>query len=533
MRDRTGAALVAAAALIVFALSLRNGFAYDDVPAIVGDPRVTGGDSWRDIVSRPYWTADGEALGLYRPLVTLGFAVDWALSGGSAAWFHAVNLLWNALGSVLVFLLLRRFFDAGAALAGALLFAVHPVHTEAVANVVGRAELMAATLSLGAGLVWLGARGPGRVAGSAALFAGALLSKESAVMVPLLLVLLDFAAGRWRADRPELGAYLRRNRGGLAALAGVLAGWLFLRASVLGGAVPTALHPAAEVARGPLDLLRTALTVWPEYVRLMLFPVTLLADYSPRVLLPATEWNAAAVLGMTVLIASIGGGALAVARQRGRTALGLLWFPIAVLPASNLLVPIGVLLAERTLYLPSFAVAVLAAGIWRTGVSPARPALVRAALALLIVLLAARSAIRVPEWRSTASIFAALERDRPEAYRAKWYHGRVARAEEGAPAAHPLFMSAVELWPYRKGLVVEAIANAVEAGRLHDARLLALHATRVWPDDASTHSLLAATSLDLGDTLTAARAVSAGLELEPADALLRALRSAIETPAVQ
>src|SRR5439155_950465 len=83
---------------------------------------------------------------MYRPLVIAGFALDWLL--GSTAWFHTVNLAWHAAASVAVAALARRWTDSTGALVAGLLFAVHPLHVEAVANVVGRAELMAALFTL-------------------------------------------------------------------------------------------------------------------------------------------------------------------------------------------------------------------------------------------------------------------------------------------------------------------------------------------------------------------------------------------------
>ena len=515
-------------AVLVHVAALRNGFAYDDVPILLGDPRVLGAAPWIDILTGPYWPGSGDSFGLYRPLVTFTFAADWAVSGGSPAWFHAVNLLWHGAASVLVLVMLRRFFPLAAALAGALLFAVHAVHVEAVANVVGRAEVMAAAFALGAAAIWLRPPSGVRTALAALLFAAALLSKESAVMVPALLVLLDVGAGRLEPTAAGVRAYVAVTWRPHAVLAAVLVGWLLVRGAVLGGIAPEVVHPAAEVARGPLDLFRTALLAWPHFVRLLFFPLTLLADYGPAVILPATEWTRGSVLGLTILIAILGGGALALARGRRRTALALLWFPVALLPASNLLLPIGTLVAERTLYLPSLSVAIGAAALWRIDAwTRLRAAPWRAALALCVLLLAARTVLRTPEWASTESVFAALERDRPDSYRAVWYHARVTKTRDGAAAAHAGFLRAVELWPFRKGLIMEATGNAVEAGRVDDARVLAAHAARTWPDDAATHRMLAATSLDAGDTATAARAIADGLAVDASDALLNAMRAAL------
>ncbi|HEX6589364.1 MAG TPA: hypothetical protein VF039_10095 [Longimicrobiales bacterium] len=524
---RASSLAVAAVSIVVFAGALGNGFAYDDVTVVAGDPRVTGAASWTSILSGPYVVGTGGEFALYRPLPTLSFAADWALSSGSAGWFHAVNLLWHAGASVLVLLLLRGLFPAAAALAGALVFAVHPVHAEAVANVVGRAELMAAAFALAAAVVWLGAW-RWRVAAAGALFAAALLSKESAVMLPPLLLVLDFAKGRWSLQRSELRTYVARSWRGYAALAAVTIAWLVLRAALLGALTPGVVHPAADVAAGRLDLIRTALLAWPEYVRLLFFPVTLLADYGPRVLMPATGWTPGALLGLVVVAAVVVGAVLAVTRRRRTTALALLWFAIAILPVSNLLVTIGTLVAERTLYLPSFSVAVVAAALWNADRSRfPRAAVLRAAVVVAGLLLVTRTMLRVPDWKSTDSIFAALERDRPDSYRAVWYRARALQARRGPAVAHADYLRAVELWPYRRGLVLEAMTNAMNAGEVADARVLVRHAAREWPEDVAMHRLQAALALDVGDTATARQAVAAGLRVDPSDDLLRRMQSAI------
>src|SRR3989454_206758 len=132
---------VALCAVVVYLGALWNQFALDDVPIIVVNPLVTQPSGlWRAFAA-PYWTPE---LGghMYRPLVIAGFALD-ALADGTV-WFHAVNLLWHAGAAVVVAALARRWMDTPGGLVTGLLFAVHPVHVEAVANVVGRAELMAA-----------------------------------------------------------------------------------------------------------------------------------------------------------------------------------------------------------------------------------------------------------------------------------------------------------------------------------------------------------------------------------------------------
>jgi len=137
--------VVAACAVVVYLGALWNRFAVDDLPIIVLNPLVADpAGMWRAFAA-PYWSAD---LGghMYRPLVIASFALDHLIDG--TAWFHAVNLLWHAGVAVAVAALARRWTDDAGALVAGLLFAVHPLHVEAVANVVGRAELMAALFTV-------------------------------------------------------------------------------------------------------------------------------------------------------------------------------------------------------------------------------------------------------------------------------------------------------------------------------------------------------------------------------------------------
>ena len=151
--------LVALAAIVCYLNSLGNGFALDDFWIVPQNANVTELSNLLRLWAEPYWTGDaGRDLGLYRPLPITFFNLEWAIGGGAAWPFHAANVLLHALVSVLVLAFARRFVPLPYAVAGALVFAVHPVHTEAVANVVGQAELLAATFMLLGCLAALGGR---------------------------------------------------------------------------------------------------------------------------------------------------------------------------------------------------------------------------------------------------------------------------------------------------------------------------------------------------------------------------------------
>ncbi|MCI0432385.1 MAG: hypothetical protein L0271_01865 [Gemmatimonadetes bacterium] len=548
-RPSVAALSVAVAALAVYAGALANGFAYDDVAVITQDARITALDPGA-IFTRGYWQ-DAE-LSLYRPLTTLSFAIDWSLAPGSAAWFHLTNLVLHAGASVLAFLLLARLFAIPAAWAGAMVFALHPVHVEAVANVVGRADIIATIFAFGACLLWLersrdpataeaanAETGAGRPAGSAGgqglrvtAVAGcvflAMLSKESAAMIPALLVLVDAATGTLRPH--ALSAWLRTRGPALAILGIVVAAAVLARVAVLDGFAPGRVDPVLEIADTPFARVLTALQAWPVWVGLLFVPDVLLADYGPRVLGPALSLTLESVTGLLIAAGLCAGGVAAWARGHGRAALALLWLPLTILPVSNLLVPIGVLVAERTLYLPSFAICCLMAGI--VSLPAWRGVLRRAGLATAVAILAlftVRTVTRVPDWKSTDAIMLALVRDRPDAFRGRWHLARMARVSGQVEASLARYAEAIELWPHRAGLVLEATAFAAEQGRRRLAYDWARLAAAQWPDDVGAQRMLAAAALDVGDLGTARAALAAGLRLDSADDVLNRMRAALDS----
>ncbi len=491
--SRLAVSLVAvlAATLATYANSLANGFAYDDVYIIAGDPRVHTLHHQATLWLTPYWFMKGGGqLGLYRPLTIFGFALQWVLGGGAPWVFHLVSVLLAAAVAVLVLLLLRRLAGPDAALFGAVLFAVHPLHTEVVANVVGQAELIAAAGVLGACVLWLGRPAglrvpPGRLAAVAALYALALLAKEGAIVLPALLLVLDLAQGRITFTRRELEHAARRLAPAFVALGAVAAAYLLLRVHVLGAVAGADAGPWFPFLRGPHRVL-TALRAWPEYARLLFFPLDLSADYSPAVILPVTALSPMVLLGGFLLIATVALAALT--PRQPRLGLPAAWFLVAVLPVSNLFFPIGVILAERTLFLPSVAVAAVAAFAWEAlAAAPApRTRPLRALLLLVLTLCAARSIVRNPDWASTKALFAGLLRDHPESYRAQWSAASRAAAAGDSVAATRHWDLAFMLYPDDGEFLTEF--GMFEVGRARYGRAMALlqRADSVQPGNPGT-----------------------------------------------
>lgn len=399
---------VALCALIPHVGALWNGFAMDDLYIIAWNPLVHSISGVWKAFAAPYWPPD---LGgqMYRPLPLATYAIDWATAGGHPAWFHALNLLWHVAVTVIVAALARHWAGFTAGLVAGLLFAVHPVHVEAIANVIGRGELMAA---LGVSLAVYAAVVKDSIGWSALALACGLLSKENAVVAPGLIA-WAWIVGLRRPPRARLALYA-------GSWLVITVAYLAVRAVVLH---PYArLHATAPAFIGESFLAGrvTALAELWDVLRLLIAPLTLRVDYSPaeRTIVHSLM-DGRFVLGLACFTLWAALLVAAWRRERRVEAFGLGWIAIAFFPVANLLFSTGVLMAERTLYLPSVGLA-LALGTTLSRLSPDR---LRLAVGLLVLAGGIRSALRVPVWRDDVTVTMSMLEDSPRSYRG---HARVA-----------------------------------------------------------------------------------------------------------
>ena len=496
---------VAACAVVVYIGALWNRFAMDDIYIIVLNPlvRAADGDSFWRAFSSPYWPAE---LGgkLYRPLVVATYVLDRLIDG--PAWFHFINLFWHAAASVAVASLAHGLVGPTlgnrAGLVAGLLFAVHPVHVEAVANVVGRAELMAgafAVASVYAGLVrrsWVWC---------AAALALGLLCKENAAVVPGLIVLGWLSVAEFRPP----------TRRAIVAFVG---SWIVVGAAYL--AVRWAvLHPFARlhdlapvfVGVGPVPVRLTAVAAIADFTRLLVFPLTLRADYSPNERTLVTGFlDGRFFLGALALATWGALGLFAWRRGRRVEALGLGWVGVSLLPVANLLFPVGILVAERTLYLPSVGLAV-AAGAWLSRLEARRLALV---VGLLILAGGVRTAFRVPVWRDDAAVTTSILDDAPESYRGPARTAGLLQSAGAARRALDAYQMAVRIYDHDPTLFIGAADAAFTVGRPTLADSLIQRAEQLCYRCVGYYRFQAAAARARGDSATA-DSLLARVEQEP------------------
>jgi hypothetical protein len=421
--DRRVLALVVLLAVVVALPSITNGFAYDDEWVIKQDGRIHDLLRWREWLTLAYWPIAPPAM--YRPLTTSLFALQWAVGDGAPWVFHAVNIALHAActGAVLwlATLLLGRPIGA---VVGAV-FAVHPVHVEAIANGVGQSELTGGLTVLLGVAYYIAARWDGALSRRdmlvlLLLFVIGTSVKEHTFVLPALWGIAELTVLR----RARPWREVVQTTWILYALATAVAVYqLWARLGVLttlGGAV---YHPVLD-GLAFSERAFVMFSLYPEIARLFLWPLRLHADYSPAHVLVYTTPDVSQLAGVVLLALVIGCTVVAVRRSAVATlgiAIALLpWFPSSNLPFAS-----GVLLAERTLYTPSAGVflalgAVVAATPWRT-----RRRELMVLCALVLVAGSVRSILRAPVWRSNEAVFAALLEEQPLSFKAHFAWGQV------------------------------------------------------------------------------------------------------------
>jgi hypothetical protein len=346
-------ALLICAALVAvcYANSISNAFILDDILIVAANERIRHIQPLQ-FLFQSYW-GDLNHAGIYRPLTIFTFSLEYPIWGVWAPGYRTINLLLHALNGWLIFLLARGLLRSPiAALASAVIYVVHPVHTEAVVSLVGRSELLAAGLVF---LAWLAFR-TGWTWLAALAYVLAMLAKESAITFPAI-ALLDMAL---------TGGGVRKvveswRRFAVLAVAGL--GYLALRFYVLGG---LGIPPTGQYLNGTVTLLQRWMTsgrVFIQYFRLLFAPTQIASDYdfNSVPLASVRDWDA--WLGL-ILVAGCFLIALRFAKLRPTITLGVLFFFVTLLPVSNWIMPIALLMAERFLYTPVFGFALLAGMAW-------------------------------------------------------------------------------------------------------------------------------------------------------------------------
>lgn len=364
--------------------------------------------------------------GRYRPLTLVLFAIGWELFGDSPMMGHVFNIIYYILVCLLLYFTLKALLSLALSKESAvliaffstILFLVHPVHTEVVANIKGRDEIITLLGSLGALWFSIKAFKTDKIVWAAVaalcLFLG-LMSKENAIVfvavVPLALFCFTKAQFPWIL---KLGLHLVVGAMLFLFIRGSVLGTGVAGGSILGGDPPKELmnNPFLKIEDNryvPLSFNEKSATITytlGKYVQLMLFPHPLTHDYYPRHIevMSWSDWQ----VWLSFLIYLILFGLIAWSWKRDKViSFGLLLFLMSLFIVSNIVFPIGTNMAERFLFMPSVGICLCLGWLmYKIGKSGKGKTVVALSLVGVISLLFAAKAItRNTVWENNYTLF--------------------------------------------------------------------------------------------------------------------------------
>jgi tetratricopeptide (TPR) repeat protein len=404
-----------ALAAAAYANSFRSGMVLDNALVILRDPRIRAATAQNIglILSKDYWYGNRTSV-VFRPLATFSYLVNWAIFGnaGRPAGYHVVNFALHAGNIALVYLLgLLIFEEAPVALSLAAIWGLHPLLTEAVTNVVGRADLLAAFGVLGGLLCHIqnrSASGRRRLAwtlGLALAAAIGIFSKENAAVLPAVMLLYDLAWSRRAFWRERIGGYL--------TVAAPFASYFYLRHRVL-QQTPEALPSFLDNPLIGADFWTaklTAIAMIGKFLWLSVWPGRLSADYSYHAV-PLSR-----AVGMIPLALCLAAAAMAIQCYRSRKPV-FFWIAfvfVTLSPTANLVFFTGAIMAERFLYLPLIGVVGCAVYLVHRALPP--PRLQWAVAGILCLAFGTRTFVRNFDWRDDRSLWTSAANAYPLSYK--------------------------------------------------------------------------------------------------------------------
>ena len=418
-------------ALLAYSNSFGAGFVFDSDRAILRDSRVQAATSenLHLILNQEYWYKSTATL-LYRPLTTFSYLFNYVILGNGTdpAGYHWINFALHAVNIALVYLLglmLYRETEAKErmALAMAAVWALHPVLSESVTNIVGRADLLAGFGVL-AGLVCHAkgemASGWRRVGWLSAVMLAAtigMFSKESTIVLLAAMGIYDLTFGKGGA---------RARVPGYVAAALPVALYLLVRDRVISSLVsaPIPFTDNPLVGAGFWTARLTAVKVIGNYLWLLLWPRSLSCDYSYNQV-SLFAWGLGGIAALAVCAAAAAAAIFCYRRQKA-VCFFIAFFFAALAPTSNLILLIGSIMAERFLYLPSVGFAgCLVWAIYR------RPRLAPAILAVICAALAVRTYARNVDWQDDRSLWTSAARVSPDSYKTHLHVATAVIGREG------------------------------------------------------------------------------------------------------
>jgi len=513
--------IIAAIAFFSYINTLGHDWTFDDHEYITNNEYVK--NPWRvaDIFTTTYiYGVNSRQTGLYRPVTIFSYALNNAVTGLRPSLFHLVNNLTHTINSVLVLVVLAAIFGRiDMAFFAALLFAIHPVHTEAVNNVVGRAELLSFLFMMLSLWLYVIRDRNQKLFYPLALFCFmlALMCKEIPAVLPFVILLEH--AGRWVRGKRR---HVKRDVFETAGFFAIFALYMVIRNVAVNrcGPVPEIMFNDNPLAGLPfLERLPTALTVIVKYCMLLVFPLRLSADYSfNQIPMVGTMGNHMTVFGALFIVVTAAVGMRAITRSH-TLYFGVLVLSLPFLVMSNIVFPIGTIMGERLLYIPSlgFSVILACAVLWICREALKSPRFSLWTVCIITVLYAGRTLARNSDWKDNAAIFTKTAQTSPMAVKNSYNYALVLKREGRLREAITEYRKAVSIWSghqrawYNLGNALAENKQFIEAADAYKRSL------EILPDDPGALRNLALTYKELQQPEKAVETFEKILDIRPDD----------------
>jgi protein O-mannosyl-transferase len=391
----------------VYANSLDNEFVFDDESVIVGYTPL------QELSSIPkFFTAEEgfhQVIGrYYRPVVSTTYAVDFAIWGLKPSGFHLTNILIHTVTTLLLLSILLKLFgeyEYGqiSSFIGALIFAVHPIHTEAVSWVSGRTDSLVTLflfLSLLFYIKYRESENNKYLFVSLSAYALALLSKEMAVTFPVIIFLFDFI---YRKKDIE---WIKKNILSYVYFAGLTIVFVMIRFYVLRDVVDRTNYLYFSGKDG-MTVFYTMIQTIPVYFRLLFYPVNLLYHYNGVMPDSSSITDIRTLLSLIFLVV-LTFVAVITYKNQNVISFSIIFFQISLLPVMNI-VPTMNFMAERFLYITSFLISLLTAYYFSKYINGKNRKLFFVLSAAVIFIFGYLTFQRNADWRTNDTLYSTAE----------------------------------------------------------------------------------------------------------------------------
>ena len=407
---------------VVFSNALPDEFVMDAQGLVRDNPRLRSDAPWRDIFLSNYWGDYRYFGGSYRPLTIAVLRLEYSMLGFSddPKGYVVFNLLLHMTAVLLLWQLCRRWLRSEpGALCAAAFFAVHPIASEIVPNIVGMGDILATIFVITALLMWERYVETGQrrwIWITAGVWLLGLLSKESAVVLPGLVFIRDLAReSKFKRSIQHFLQIRHLKPYGILLLTGGV--WYILREAILADHRPRFVEALVNpmVLESTATRLMTAMRLVASYLIQTLVPVTLSADYSfNQIPMTRSPFDIDFLIAM-LLLTGCGVGIVMLWRRKHLRfmAVGLSCFFITLSPVTNIVLVIATIRADRLLYLPLLGIClimgVLSDRLLRWAGTSVKPFYQQTSVLIIVALgigFYARTAyIHNPHWRHNLALW--------------------------------------------------------------------------------------------------------------------------------